>query len=158
MKDVWRLFKPEHAPGIDGRGVKLVGGRWNSPGRGVVYCGASLSLCVLESFVHLPPAMRTIRSLPPLLAVELRLPEEVVILRAEDLGRFDVIDVDACRAIGDAWLAKCDTLALSVPSAVVPTDRNVLLNVDHPEMANVTVVRQEPFNFDARMATAEERR
>src|SRR5947209_10689120 len=38
---------------LDGEGARLVGGRWNSPGRPVVYMAESVALAVLENLVHM---------------------------------------------------------------------------------------------------------
>lgn len=38
---------------LDGEGARRVGGRWNSPGRPVVYMADSIALAVLENLVHL---------------------------------------------------------------------------------------------------------
>ena len=38
---------------MDGEGARRVGGRWNSPGRCVVYMAQSVSLAVLENLVHM---------------------------------------------------------------------------------------------------------
>ncbi|RAI01989.1 RES domain-containing protein [Acuticoccus sediminis] len=150
---VWRLTRPAYAPGLDGKGAKLVGGRWNSPGSAVVYCGSSLALCVLETFVHLPPMMRTVAALPPMAAIEIALPAAAATIAAESLGAFDPNDEAACRALGDAWIADGASLALSVPSAVVPQERNLILNVAHADMAAVTVLTDAPYSFDTRLAT-----
>jgi RES domain-containing protein len=149
---LWRLVRPAWAPGLDGEGARLAGGRWNSPGRAVVYCGSSLALCVLETFVHLPPAMRSVDALPTMIAVMIAPPPQEQVTRAEDLGAVDLEDAAACRAMGDAWVAQGTTLALSVPSAVVPQERNIVLNVSHPAMAGVAVVSQETFRLDRRLA------
>lgn len=44
------------------------------------------------------------------------------------------------------------SLALIVPSRVIPLERNVLLNPRHPAMAEVTVALTEPFVFDDRLS------
>lgn len=149
---LWRLVRPAWAPGLDGEGARLAGGRWNSPGRAVVYCGSSLALCVLETFVHLPPAMRSVDALPAMIAVRIMPPSPEQVVRAEDLGAVDPEDAAACRALGDAWIADGAALALSVPSVIVPQERNVVLNVAHPAMAGVVVVSQEAFRLDRRLA------
>ena len=149
---VWRLTRPQYAPGLDGKGARLAGGRWNSRGVAVVYCGSSLALCVLETFVHLPHEMRTVAALPTMSAIEIVLPAEARIDDVEARGTFAPEDAAACRAIGDAWVAEGAVLALSVPSAIVPQERNLVLNAAHPLMAAVTVRRTEVFGFDARLA------
>lgn len=140
--EVWRLTSPAHAPGLDGEGARLWGGRWNSPGQPMVYCASSLALAVLEVFVHLPPAMRRPDALPPLVAVALEVP-----------GQFDTVAKGDPRSLGDAFLAARAQLALWVPSAVVSLERNLLLNPLHPAMSQVRVITQMPFALDPRMAS-----
>ena len=58
MPVAWRLVKERHATtAFSGEGAARVGGRWNSRGRRLVYTSATQSLAVLESLVHLDPAM-----------------------------------------------------------------------------------------------------
>jgi RES domain-containing protein len=149
---LWRLVRPAWAPGLDGEGARLAGGRWNSPGQAVVYCGSSLALCVLETFVHLPLAMRSVDTLPALIAVRIAPLPLAQVVSVEDFGAVDVEDIAACRAVGDAWVMQGAVLALSVPSAVVPQERNIVLNPAHAAMADVAVVSQETFRFDRRLA------
>lgn len=50
---LWRLTKARYArTAFDGAGARLYGGRWNSPGRAVVYLAGSLALAALEILVH----------------------------------------------------------------------------------------------------------
>jgi RES domain-containing protein len=54
----WRLARRPYAA-LDGEGARLHGGRWNSPGRPLVYLASHLSLAVLEVCVNLdlPPEL-----------------------------------------------------------------------------------------------------
>lgn len=61
-------------------------------------------------------------------------------------------EVAESRALGDAWLRSASSLGLSVPSRVIPLERNVLLNPRHPAIAEVTVALTEPFVFDDRLS------
>ena len=128
-----------------------MGGRWNSPGVAVVYTAESLALAVLEYFVHVPPALRTAGKMPPLVAVHIELPEGAgVETLPADFGSLH--DQLRTRALGDAWKRAGRTLALRVPSRVVPQEWNLLLNPGHPDMADVRVRVQEPFALDPRLA------
>ena len=49
---LYRVCRAKHAR-LDGYGAMLAGGRWNSPGRAVVYLAESVSLAVLENLVHM---------------------------------------------------------------------------------------------------------
>jgi RES domain-containing protein len=145
---VWRLTRAEHAPGLDGEGARLWGGRWNSPGRAMVYCASSLALAALEVLVHLPPQMRRASGLPPLVAVGLEVSEAAITALTVATG---LEDANACRALGDRFLAAQGTLGLWVPSVVIRRERNVVLNPAHPAMTEVRLVVQEPFAMDARL-------
>jgi RES domain-containing protein len=50
-----------------------------------------------------------------------------------------------------AWLRSAGTAALSVPSAVIRTERNILLNPRHPEAKRILLISDEPFSFDPRL-------
>src|SRR5262249_55998630 len=56
------------------------------------------------------------------------------------------------RELGDAWLAERRSAVLSVPSAVVPAERNYLLNPAHPDFRKVTLGAPQRFAFDRRLA------
>ncbi|MBA2734999.1 MAG: RES family NAD+ phosphorylase, partial [Acidobacteria bacterium] len=60
-------------------------------------------------------------------------------------------DLARTRAAGDKWLAGARSLALIVPSVVLPESRNILLNPQHPSAARMRVVSQRPFTFDPRL-------
>jgi len=61
---------------LDGEGERKVGGRWNSPGRAVVYMAQSVALAVLENLV---PMSR--RDYPTgYVIVEARVPDHIPIL------------------------------------------------------------------------------
>ena len=149
-RPLWRLVRPDFAPGLDGRGAERYGGRWNSPGLPAVYCASHLSLVVLEYFVHLPPELRRRDSLPRMTAVELRLDDgSVEAIGDDDLDRLD--NLAWCRARGDDWLERGEALALAVPSVVVPREQNVILNPRHADFGRVDVVSVERYRSDARM-------
>ena len=47
----WRLASGNYPP-LTGEGARLVGGRWNSPGRPLIYASESIALCLAECLVH----------------------------------------------------------------------------------------------------------
>jgi RES domain-containing protein len=59
-----------------------------------------------------------------------------------------------CRELGDAWLAAGRDLVLTVPSVIVPRERNVLINPTHPQMNQIRIASTERFRFDPRLAAA----
>lgn len=147
---VYRLCRVAHRE-LDGEGARLYGGRWNTPGRPVVYTSTSLALAALEYLVHVDPA-----DVPAdIVALTIHVPDDAATDRvvATDLpaGWEQLAEPPACRDAGDAWLEAGRTLALRVPSAPVPEEENVLLNVRHPAMARVRVVAERAFFFDPRL-------
>ena len=140
MTLAWRICRRAFAD-LSGEGARIVGGRWNSPGRAVVYAAETAALAVLEVRVHLDLEWSL---LPPdyvLVAIDLdELPIE----------RVDAFPADTV-AFGDAWLSSGRSAVLSVPSAIVPESRNLLLNVGHPDAARAVIASIRPFAFDGRL-------
>jgi RES domain-containing protein len=57
------------------------------------------------------------------------------------------------RPLGTAWLSGKKSVALVVPSVVIPLERNVLLNPAHPHFDRVATIDCKPFFFDPRLFT-----
>jgi RES domain-containing protein len=55
------------------------------------------------------------------------------------------------RELGDAWIADRKSAVLEVPSAVVPTEKNYLLNPGHPDFAVIALGPPTRFAFDRRL-------
>lgn len=144
---LWQLIKPEYAPGLDGEGARLNGGRWNNPGVAAVYSASSLALAALEVLVNLPPDQRRKGAVPDYVAICLEIPDGMI----DDPGHPAGLPEDRSRQIGDEWLRAMSALGLRVPSSVVQLEHNIVLNPRHPAMAGVQVTLTEPFQFDDRL-------
>jgi len=133
-----------------GEGARLYGGRWNSRGVPVVYASTSLSLAAVETFVNLAPNL-----LPAdLMSVEIQTPEDVEIatLALQDLpAGWHKTRGESLRHFGDEWIRRGSTPGLLVPSAVIRSEWNVLLNPAHPDFSKISFGEPEIFEFDARM-------
>jgi RES domain-containing protein len=55
------------------------------------------------------------------------------------------------RQFGDRWLRSGRSLALFVPSVIVPGENNLLINPSHTEFRAVEVRPAESFGFDSRL-------
>jgi len=53
--------------------------------------------------------------------------------------------------IGTAWAVGKGSAVLSVPSAVIPRERNYLLNPNHFDFSQIRFSAAEPFRFDPRL-------
>jgi RES domain-containing protein len=135
-----------------GNGAFRYGARWNSPGRYAVYASVNLSTAALEIFAHAAAPSAIPRDE---LAIRVVIPDGLAIDRVEisKLPRdWQQLDNPACQALGDAWIEQNRSAVLVVPSAVVPQDRNVVLNPWHPEFARIDVGDPgTPFRWDPRL-------
>ncbi|MBI5316431.1 MAG: RES domain-containing protein [Nitrospirae bacterium] len=149
---VWRIIPKLHlSQAFDGEGARQFGGRWNRIGTRVVYTSATLSLAALEFFVNLD------RDTEPdqLVAISADIPDDLRI------GHIEVSDLpknwrsypvpEELQDFGTAWVASASTAMLVVPSAVIPDERNYLLNPAHPDFKRLRLNRPEAFHFDPRM-------
>ncbi len=149
---VWRLCRAAHrARAFTGDGARGYGGRWNPPGVAIIYTSATLSLAVLESLVHTEAT-----TLPDdYIAVPTELPDTIEITERDPkslpAGWREPIDRESLQAIGAAWVDAGETAVLSVPSAIVPEERNYLLNAAHTEFVRIRRDRARPFSLDARL-------
>jgi RES domain-containing protein len=149
VRIVWRLASGRHPP-LTGEGARLVGGRWNSPGRPVVYTSESLALCLAECLVHITGPLPA-----DYVAFKIAVPEEAIeYLDATTLKEGWATDVGYTRGIGDEWLRDERSLVLAVPSAVLRESINLLLNPRHLQAGEVEVMDETPFRFDPRLRPA----
>lgn len=143
----WRLTRRPWAD-LSGEGARINGGRWNSPGRSVVYLCEESALPVLEVLVHL--------DLPPDL-----LPADYVLMHVDlsplvwaapgawiEEGPAEVMGERDSRAWGDRWIEEARTPVLRVPSVLVAESANLVINVRHPLSASIPDPARRPFAFD----------
>ena len=149
---VWRLARRSFQA-LDGEGARLYGGRWNSPGRAVVYTSQTLSLAALELLVHVDP----LQAPSDLVALAVDVPDDPGLGAFVDASEFTDAEWRSYPApewqaeLGDLWIADGTFLWLGVPSAIVPEEFNVLLNVAHPRMSDVRITDTRDFTFDRRL-------
>lgn len=133
-----------------GDGARLYGGRWNSPGRPVVYTASSTSLAMLEMLVHFEA--RDLLRKYVLLEVEFD-DSLVTNVDLQTLPRDWRSSPTApeVRQFGDDWAASSNSAVLRVPSVIVPRESNFLLNPRHPQFDEITIGRKQPIDFDPRL-------
>jgi RES domain-containing protein len=145
----WRITKRKHARhAFNGEGAREFGGRWNNPGIAVVYTAQSQSLAALEMLVHLDsPGL-----LESYVLFEVEIDEALVqqVARLPKNWKGDPPPAQI-RAIGDEWALAARSVALRVPSALVPSENNFLLNPNHPDFARLRIGKPIRFRFDPRL-------
>ena len=131
-------------------GAALVGGRWNSPGHGVIYASRSFAGAMLESLAH-----AGIGRVPKThVAIEIGIPGSTVVERHDEgtlPAGWDHRNLSVARAFGNEWLRDRRTAVLVVPSVVARREANVLLNPQHPDFSEIIAGAPEPVIWDARL-------
>jgi RES domain-containing protein len=149
---LWRISKRKYADtAFSGEGARRVCGRWNARGQGMVYTSGTLSLAALEVFVHME-----VEDVTTMLAcIRVDVPAEVKIEYIELVqlpSDWRHIPAPAVLAtMGDNWFKSGSTAILAVPSVVIPTEFNYLINPLHPDFAKLTVEFPQPFELDPRL-------
>lgn len=147
----WRIVKAKRAAtAFDGDGARIEGGRWNSPGVPAVYTSHSAALAALEMLVHLGRGS--------ILGAYVLIP---CTFDAHLMSRLDRKRLPKnwrsypappeLQLIGDEWVKSGASAVLEVPSAVIETDSNYLLNPGHATFRSIRIGRPQPFEFDLRL-------
>lgn len=148
---VWRLCSAKYAAAaFSGEGARLYGGRWSAPGYRIAYCAESRALAMVEVLVNADEQDRLFSLSWVLVSAEI--PDALVEKPArfpEDWRQYP--HPSSTQLIGSQWAKEQRSLALRVPSAVVPGEFNYLLNPDHPDFTKVKRGKTQPFSFDPRL-------
>ncbi|MEM5387855.1 RES domain-containing protein [Paraburkholderia phymatum] len=146
---IFRIADRRH-PVWSGTGAMLVGDRFNSPGRGVIYGALNFAGAMLEVLVH-----ARIGKVPRHhVWVEAQVPEDVSIERValEDLpAGWDAPDAQAARRFGDQWIEEARSAVLVVPSVVARAECNAVVNPAHPDAARLAVSAPQAVVWDTRL-------
>jgi len=136
-------------------GSTLAPGRWHSlrkggPPRRLIYCAGSRALAQLEKRVHANGVAPVGQAM-----FRLTLPARAKVTTAPEAGlpgNWRTSDV-VSQAFGDRWLDAGRALAIWVPSYVEPSEANLIINANHPQIAAVELVKErDPFEFDPRLS------
>jgi RES domain-containing protein len=153
---VYRLTKADYADtafrGSRGRG------RWHKQGIPMVYAADQPATALLETLVH---AGRADLITADYVLFEIELDEDADLLTLPDGD----LPPDwqhwpwpaSTQRIGTFWHERRDSVALSVPSAVIPMHRNVLLNIQHPRFADLDMGGPIPLPVDTRLSSGPSR-
>ena len=117
----------------------------------MVYTSGTLSLAAMELLVHVDPDLEP----PDLVALSAEIPDaltvHVVSLEELPSGWRRYPAPRPLQQLGWRWAKAATTAVLSVPSAVIPSERNYLLNPLHPEFRRIRIGKPRAFRFDPRL-------
>lgn len=156
--NVWRIgYCPTPAPNAAqllatlGYGSTLGNGRWHRKGpMALVYAASSRALANLEKRVHSNECQPANQAL-----FKLTIPDDVQILDVQTSYKLPASwksDEALTQEIGATWLLSGVSLAMWVPSYVVPQEHNILINPAHPDYSRISIeIESHPFEFDPRL-------
>ena len=147
----FRIVKRRHAAeAFNGEGARLYGGRWNRPGTPMVYAAHTRALAALESLAHFGGAERRLQ----FVTFEIEIPDKLV-LRVDPAtlpkGWRSPEPSPGTQEIGSRWQRDGSSVALAVPSVLIPEESCLLLNPHHPDTSSVMVSYPTEFRFDERL-------
>ncbi len=154
MLTAWRIAKTRYAgAAFDGEGARLYGGRWSSAGLRVAYASQSVALATLEVLA----GIGKMSLLPSYSLISAQFEEselEVLPITSLPANWRAYPAPPELQAIGDKWVAENRSLVLQVPSAIIETEANFLLNSMHTSFASVKISGPLPFELDPRLVAA----
>ena len=116
-----------------------------------MYTSSTLALAALELFVHLDAS-----EIPEdFVAIPADIPASVQIARIRpaqlpaDWRQYPA--PESLADIGTRWASQGRTAVLAVPSAIIPSELNYLLNPLRPAFRQIRVGESQPFQFVPRM-------
>lgn len=114
----------------------------------MAYASTSRPLAVLEMLVHV-----TREYFPQdAILIPLEIPDDLVTELGElPKGWNDFPYSEDARKTGDRWIQQSESVAMLVPSAVLPKERNILINPAHARFASIRIGDPEPGAFDKRL-------
>ena len=139
----------ERYPIFDGGGAMLLGGRWNSPGRRVIYASLTFAGAMLEVLVHTNTGRVPNRHA----YIEISIPATVQVERLDvsTAAGWDAPGYAVSRVIGDAWYDSGRSAVLIVPSVVSQVDSNVLIHQEHPDFPEIRASESRLVRWDQRL-------
>jgi RES domain-containing protein len=150
---VYRVLRKAYArTPFDGEGSYQYGGRWSSPDIRLSYASEHQSLAMLEYFVHLEASDAP----PDLVLASADVPDDLPRQRI-DVGKLPVNwrDIPAppeLARMGDEFVQLGNGCLLIVPSALVPSENNWLIDPLHGEFRKITIRETEPLTYDSRLS------
>lgn len=108
-----------------------------------------MALAALETLVHLNPPLRF-----GCVSIEMTFDDALV----ESVNP-STLPSDWCekppplstQAIGDLWVKKARSAVLELPSVIIPSETNYLINPKHPDFRKIQIGKPVPFAFDSRL-------
>ena len=148
--EVYRLCRKKYARELVASGFA---NRWNSKAQKVIYCASSRSLASLELLVHRS------RIIPgePYVMMAISIHEPALLITDTPLSSLpenwrSMGALGTLQKSGSQWYDRQTSLALRVPSIVIPEEYSYMINTEHPKFqTHVSILRREDYFWDKRL-------
>jgi RES domain-containing protein len=126
-------------------------GRWNGEGKKVIYSAESIPLAFLENMIR----RQGVGFNHDFKIMIIDIPDSLKLtaINAENLaaGWRDFKNYSKCQPLGDKWYDEGKTLALKVPSAVLPLAFNYVINTTHAGFNKIQLIQTTDLVPDQRI-------
>lgn len=135
---VYRIVKRSRAKNaFDGQGAKISPGRWNNKGNPIVYTAESQSLAMIEILANYE-AIDLIQQ--NFVTIHAKVPTGYILSLGNLPSNWSVSPAPgSTKSLGDGWLMSGESSVLAVPSVLVPTEYNYLINPNHADFSKILI-------------------
>jgi RES domain-containing protein len=134
---VYRIVHKDYSGSMFAPGLP---GRWNGAGRKVIYTAESIPLAFMENMIR----RKGLGFNDDFRVMIIEVPDGLKVSEVDSAslatGWRDFLDYSICQAVGNGWYDKGDSLVLKVPSAVMPTNYNYVINTVHAAYKRVKLL------------------
>ena len=145
---VYRLSHEKYASSLSSSGAS---NRWNKMFQFVIYCSENISLCALELLAH----TNGVRPAGGFKIIKIEISNSAKTLAIEEsqlLGNWNQLSCyPQTQQIGSHWYESKSSLCMKVPSALIPTEFNYVINTHHQDYTKkVKLIDTKDFFWDNR--------
>jgi len=148
---VYRITREKYQHDISGTGSKIHGGRWNPIGMKALYASESKALSILELLVHtrkdlVPPRYKML-----LIKIPYEHIEKIKGIKNLPKDWRKNPPLDELKEMGEEMLVNQNNLVIKVPSRIIPSEFNIVINPNHKDFKKVKIKDIEDFELDERL-------
>lgn len=112
------------------------------------YASSSRPLAILEMLVHV--TRHTVPADTILIPIEV--PDELIMVAQGLPNDWNALPYSSsARQFGDRWARERTSAVLLVPSVILPSEDNLLINPAHPQFNRLEILPPDSFQFDRRL-------
>lgn len=149
--DVFRITKSAYSQDLTGEGARIHGGRWNKKGVNMLYASEHESLAALEVLVHTPIATSPGDLQLSVISIPDDVPFETLDSNTLPANWIQYPAPTALAERGTEWARSASSLILKVPSVIIRSEWNFLINPAHSDFSRIRINEIRDFQLDDRL-------